>query len=148
MNSATSASSCSTIALTFCDFRPALYLLMLIVIVALAGCGESSNDVSVVGKVTYRGEPVNKGSVTFFPANGRPDSAALTDGGEFELQLVPGQYTVTVNVGTDLPPGFKEGDPVPPPSIVLPPEYTTRARSKLTATVSKDSDESINFDLK
>jgi hypothetical protein len=122
--------------------------LLFIVPVATAGCGQSSNDVSVQGKVSYRGAPLHKGSVTFFPASGRPVSAALSDGGQYTLELAPGEYAVTVNVGTDLPPGFKEGDPIPPPTIVLPPEYTSRARSKLTATVSKDSDEPINFDLK
>ncbi len=72
MDFATSASSCSTIPLNDRDCRPALYLLLLIVLVATAGCGESSNDVSVEGKVTYRGEPVNKGSVTFFPSKRAP----------------------------------------------------------------------------
>jgi hypothetical protein len=119
---------------------------MLVVLAGAAGCRESSNEVAVQGRVTYRGAPLGKGSLTFFPSKGRPASAPLSEEGEYELELPPGQYSVTVNVGTDLPPGFKEGDPVPPPTIVLPPEYTSRARSKLTATVSKG--EPINFDLK
>jgi hypothetical protein len=148
MSSATSVSSCSRIVLNDRDFPPAPFLLLLIVLIGFAGCRESSNDVSVEGKVTYRGELLGKGSITFYPASGRPASAALSDGGQYALELAPGEYTVTVNVGADLPPGFREGDPIPPPKIVLPPEYTSRARSKLTATVSKDSDEPISFDLK
>jgi hypothetical protein len=148
MNSASSANSCSKDTLTNRHARKWLCVLSIVVIAAVAGCGESSNEVSVEGRVTYRGEPLSKGSVTFFPSSGRPAAAALSEGGEYSLELLPGQYTVTVNVGTDLPPGFKEGDPIPPPKVVLPPEYTTRAKSSLTATVRQGDEQAINFELK
>jgi hypothetical protein len=148
MNTATFTSTCSRIPLNDREFPPALFLLLLIGLVGIAGCSESSNEVPVQGKVTYRGEPLIKGSVTFYPASGRPASAAFSDGGEYALELAPGDYTVTVNAGTALPPGFKEGDPTPPPTIVLPTEFTSRARSKLTASVSKGSGAPINFELK
>src|SRR5687767_11509641 len=148
MISVSSVTSCSKCFVTNHDVWRPILLLLLVVLAGTAGCGESSNEVSVEGKVTYRGEPLDKGSVMFFPSTGRPAAAALSEGGEYSLELLPGLYTVTVNVGPDLPPGFREGDPVPPPKIVLPPEYTSLVRSRLTATVSDDSDEPIDFDLK
>ena len=111
------------------------------------GCGDSSDTVSVIGTVTYRGESFPRGAVTFFPAAGRPMTAAISDEGEYSAELAPGDYTVVVNVSTELPPGYQEGDPLPPPKIVLPPEYTTRVRSTLSATVTEDLDEPLDFAL-
>lgn len=148
MNGASSSASCTKCVLKNPITQRSLLAVTLIALAGATGCGESSNEVAVEGRVMYRGAPLEKGTLTFFPSKGRPASAPLAEEGEYELGLPPGQYTVTVNVGPDLPPGFREGDPVPPPKIVLPPEYTSRARSRLTATVSDDSDERINFDLK
>ncbi|MCI0748493.1 MAG: hypothetical protein L0Y58_24055 [Verrucomicrobia subdivision 3 bacterium] len=115
--------------------------------IGVVGCAKSSDTVAVGGKVSYRGEPLVNGAVTFFPAMGRPVSAPTTPEGEYTAQLAPGEYDVVVNVGAELPPGFKEGDPLPPPKIVLPPEYTIRARSTLKATVTAADQEPIDFAL-
>jgi hypothetical protein len=113
----------------------------------LAGCGESSNKVSIAGHVTYQGQPLANGSIAFYPAAGRPVIAGLSVDGAYSTELDPGDYTVTVDTASQLPPGFHEGDPVPPPKLVLPPEYTTRAKSKLTASVKEGQTEPINFAL-
>jgi hypothetical protein len=52
-----------------------------------------------------------------------------------------------VTVGAELPPGFKEGDLMPPPKVALPPEYTTLAKSTLQATVTPNQSEPIDFAL-
>jgi hypothetical protein len=148
MNCASSSASCSKRVLKNPITRQSLLAVTLIALAGATGCGESSNEVAVEGRVTYRGAPLETGSLTFFPSKGRPVSASLAEEGEYELALPPGQYTVTVNVGPDLPPGFREGDPVPPPKIVLPPEYTTRAKSRLTAAVRQGDEQPINFELK
>jgi hypothetical protein len=126
---------------------PARRLLILLALCAV-GCRNQSDEVSVEGRVTFRGQPLPNGSVTFYPTVGRPVNAPLGAGGEYSTQLPPGEYAVTVSYTEPLPEGFKEGDPTPRPKFVLPPEYTTRARSKLIATVSEDLDEPINFELK
>jgi hypothetical protein len=118
----------------------------LVIIVGVVGCGESSSTVAVHGNVTYQANPL-AGSVTFFPTSGRPVNTALAADGTYEVELEPGDYTVTVNYTEPLPPGFKEGDPMPKPKIILPPEYSTRAQSKLSASVAEDQAEPINFDL-
>jgi hypothetical protein len=143
-----SATSCSKDFLLNRHARKLLRSFLFVFVAAVVGCGDASNDVSVDGRVTFRNEPLALGSVTFFPTTGRTMNVPLGDDGTYSTQLPPGEYVVTVNYSEPLPEGFQEGDPTPKSKFVLPPEYTTRARSKLTATVSKDSEEPINFDLK
>jgi hypothetical protein len=111
------------------------------------GCGGGPHTVSVSGRVAYRGEPVNSGAVTFFPATGRQVIAPISNG-QYRTDLPPGDYTVVINVSTELPPGFKEGDPLPPAKIVLPAEYATRAKSTLSAEVGESGSQEVNFELK
>jgi hypothetical protein len=121
---------------------------MLLALTGTAGCGEVSNEVSVSGHVTYRGKPLPGGSITFFPASGRPVMSVISDDGTYSAEMPPGDYVVALGVSTDLPPGFKEGDPIPPPKVDLPHHYTSRVRSSLSASVTEDTDEPINFELK
>lgn len=113
----------------------------------IGGCVETSNTVTVQGNVSYRGKPLTKAAVTFFPEKGRAIFADLNADGDYTAELPPGEYTVTINISSELPPGFKEGDLPPAPDLVLPPEYTTRAKSKLTATVREGEPQTIDFPL-
>jgi hypothetical protein len=114
--------------------------------VLLAGCGGSTDGVPVSGTVTYRGQPFSNASITFYPASGRPVSAAITDG-EYSAVLAPGEYKVTISLGVNLPPGWKEGDPIPPREIVLPQQYSSVLHTQLTAKVSEDHSEPVDFKL-
>jgi hypothetical protein len=122
-------------------------ILILLLSIGAPGCMKSSGAVSVQGRVTYRGNALKSARITFFPDTGRPVSAVISDA-EYTTELRPGDYAVAVNVGTELPAGFKEGDPVPAPKIVLPPQYSTRAQSTLKATVKTGQSEPIDFELK
>jgi hypothetical protein len=122
-------------------------LLCLAAAIVGGGCKKTSGDVPVHGKITYHDQPLNASSVTFYPTTGRPVTAGAPKG-EYATELAPGTYTVSVAVGIEYPPGYKEGDPAPAPKVVLPPEYATRAQSKLTATVNAGQTEPINFNLK
>jgi hypothetical protein len=120
--------------------RPWRLALPLLILGGAFGCGGDADEgVTVEGKVAYQGEPITNGSLTFFPASGRPITAALSEDGEYSCQLPPGEYRVTVTVGVMPPAGWKEGDPVPPPSIVLPDRYGSRLETPLTATVTAAS---------
>jgi hypothetical protein len=63
--------------------RCASQLLMVAMLFAV-GCGESATTVS--GKVTYNGEPVEMGTISFRPADGK--------GQVFAAQITDGSYTV------------------------------------------------------
>jgi len=68
----------------------------------LLGCGEPvSEDIS--GKVTFQGEPVTEGMITFFkPSSGEVAQSVLGEGGQFVLpasqsrDLTPGEYKVMI----------------------------------------------------
>jgi hypothetical protein len=115
--------------------------------IGAAGCTKSAGTVSVHGHVSYRGEPLAASSVTFFPAKGRPVTAPAPQG-EYTAELAPGDYTAIVAVGIEYPKGFKEGDPLPKPKVLLPDAYTSRANSTLKATIKSGQDQPIDFDLK
>ena len=129
------------------QFR-SLWFCIALFAMSATGCGEKSNTVSVNGNVTYSGQPLTHGSVTFFPPIGRPVNAPLAADGAYGAELAPGEYTVTVSYTEPLPAGFKEGDPLPTAKLTLPPEYDTRARSTLKATVAENQSDPIDFTLK
>ncbi len=131
---------------TFHSLAACAYLALLVV--STSGCGSASDTASVNGNITYQGQPLTSGLVTFFPSSGRPVNAATKPDGHYTAELAPGDYTVTVTYAEPLPAGYKEGDPLPKPKIILPPEYSTRAKSALSASVASDQSEPINFELK
>ncbi len=124
----------------------AVAILFLIGLTA-GGCAKSSDLRHVHGVIKYRNEPVSNASITFFPSTGRAVTAAVPEG-EYNVELAPGDFTVTISVGVQLPKGFKEGDPIPAPKYVLSDEYTSRTKSKLKANVGQNQSDPINFDLK
>jgi hypothetical protein len=112
------------------------------------GCQRNTSGTeSIHGNIRYKGTPLTASSVTFFPASGRPVTAPAPEG-EYTAELAPGEYTAAIAVGIEYPKGFKEGDPIPPPKVVLPAEYTSRAKSTLKAVVKAEQTEPIDFDLK
>jgi hypothetical protein len=145
---------CSVVSVTSCSkkpFRADVDFLLFWMPVALpfvfGGCSETWTAVSIHGNVSYQDKALDNGSIMFYPAAGRPAFAVLNADGDYSIDLEPGEYTVTIENSAPLPPGFKEGDPMPPPKVVLPPEYSTRARSMLKATVAADQSEAIDFKL-
>jgi len=128
-----------------CAF-PALALLLVV-----PGCGDGVNSTTLSGKVTYRSQPLANGTVTFYPERGQPVTAGLDLVGTYTVDLPPGTYQATVQgPGIQVPEGWKEGDPPPPPpKLVLPAEYSARARTKLQVTVAEGSGPQMeNFELK
>jgi hypothetical protein len=120
---------------------------VILAIFSLAGCGDGQDTVSVTGNVTYQGNPVKSGAMSFFPTTGRPAYATIS-AGTYDVELPPGDYVVTISAGSaEKPANYKEGDPLPPDEFTLPPEVTTRSKSKLTAKVTTDQSEPIDFKL-
>ena len=75
-------------------FPTALFLPGFLATVALAaGCGSDANVAPVTGTVTYKGEPLKQGTITFVPENGRPGNGKIVDGQIVEVTLAPKKTT-------------------------------------------------------
>ena len=125
---------------------------LLVSLLALAtGCGQGMNEASVSGKATYRTQPLANGSLTFYPESGQPISVGIDEAGDYSAELPPGEYRVVIQAaGVQVPEGWKEGDrEPPPPALVLPPQYSERAKTSLRVTVNGDGEsQTEDFHLK
>jgi hypothetical protein len=127
-------------------------ILLVLLLVALAGC--SRPKATVTGKVTYKGDPVPAGTVSFFGSRDQVASAALRPDGSYEAAGVPvGEVKVTVT--TPLPGPSQEqlaknpmvqerrqgGNMVLPSekTVAVPTKYSLPGTSGLSLTVVEGS---------
>lgn len=99
----------------------------------LAGCGGKRTGF-VTGKVTFRGQPVTSGAVTFYSEDGRVDSGQLSIEGNYTIAQAPrGVVKVTVVPGQPRPaPKLNKSVPggvssVEHPKTEQPPTHGARA---------------------
>jgi hypothetical protein len=131
----------------------------------LAGCGPSRpGTVPVSGRVTWQGKPIVEGRITFYPATGRPATAAIGSDGVYHLRTfqgndgaVLGKYCVTIEAkrvsGLKLPKsveqemreGFASDVQEPKVEWLVPEKYSQQSTSPLTAEVTAAT--TIDFDL-
>ena len=132
---------------------PTLILILATSTVPL-GCG-SSNKGSVTGKVTYKGQPVPKGTVSFQTLDlkgGRNATGEIQPDGTYTLQTEEpgdgaqvGKYRVAISARDDEVLDYIPSEPVPPKRLV-PEKYENPETSGLTETVESGSN-NIDFDL-
>lgn len=120
---------------------------------ALAGCGSSGPEMArVYGKVTYQGQPVPKGTISFVPVdavNGNPATGVLQSDGSYTLQTVEpgdgarlGEYRVAISTITeDQILDYIPKTPPPKPKPLIPEKYSDPATSGLTATVKSGTND-------
>lgn len=101
--------------------------------ILIAGCGGGSGSV-VTGTVTYEGEPVAKGQITFTPADGKgPIAGGEIVAGKYRVtDLAPGQKLVQITAVDDPAPVLSSADlaaaaasgkpAAPPPKVLVPPD--------------------------
>jgi len=113
------------------------------------GCGEAGPDTTrLTGAVSVNGQPLSGALLKFFPDSGeRAESVVVEADGTYTAALVPGSYKVTVQVSRQLPPGWKEGDSVPPPALQPPTEYKQLATTPLTVAVPTESPHEFDIEL-
>jgi hypothetical protein len=119
-------------------------------IVAGCGSGDKLARFKVTGKVTFQGQPVEEGTITFEdPAAGQVNSSPLGSGGSYLLELPAGEFHVSISPplvetkGTgDSPP-----DMVPKKVNNIPKKYWVQEKSRLSALVAKDK-RKFDFELK
>ena len=78
-------------------------VLLVLLALALAGC--SQPKATITGKVTYKGEPVNAGTVSFFGPRDQVASAPIRPDGGYEVSGAPlGEVKITVTTPPPMPP--------------------------------------------
>jgi hypothetical protein len=125
------------------------------------GCGDSSTA-PVIGKVTYKGQPVTSGTIMFYPAGGRATAGAISEDGSYELSesALVGSHAVTIESRevtntSDRPKSLEDelrGAGVIRPGqnrVVwqVPQRYADKNQSGLTAEVHSGETNIIDFDL-
>jgi hypothetical protein len=125
--------------------RPWPFLSACVVLLALAGCGETYHSVS--GSVTLDGKPFENGSITLVPvAGGSPAFGATDAKGQFTLEtgnrsgVRPGEYTVVLArlTAPKLDPKDTEGRNIPENFVAVsnvPAKYAKAETSDLKLTV-------------
>ncbi len=78
------------------NVRP-IFLSMVLIALAASGCGSPVSVVS--GTVTYDGQPVAQGGITFYPKDGKgPAVGAEVTDGQYRVEgIMPGSKTVQVS---------------------------------------------------
>lgn len=121
---------------------------LVLLAISLVGCGSGDSGAKVQGKVTYNGKPVTSGLINFKGSRTQPYGGALKPDGTFEFELPVDDYQVRIDAPPEMPAGLKEGDPIPKLGPRLAPEkYAGFNTSGLTAKVTGESPQQLNFDL-
>ncbi len=126
--------------------------LTLVLIVSAVGCG-GSNLAKVTGKVTYNGNPVTSGTITFAAADKPAAYGDLQPDGTYSLKTekpgdgaTPGAYQVMVvamqDQGDSLP---EERNGLPAPTVPI--KYTSLATTDLKADVASGKENVFDFNL-
>jgi hypothetical protein len=127
-------------------------ILAFIAVIWIGGCRDHKlAHYRVSGKVTFQGQPVERGEITFENPNaGQVNSSALTSGGAYSLELPAGNFEVNVTPPLIETKGTGETPPdmVPDPAVKnIPKRYWRQETSGLSAQVAKDKT-TFTFDLK
>lgn len=111
----------------------------LVLMLCSAGCS-SDGLVKIDGTVTFRGLPLEKGNITFLPANGdSPTAAAIIENGQYTVRVAPGSKLVKIEgfkvLGKkQLYPGSADSPMLDDLKQVLPDKYNTK--STLTCDIT------------
>ncbi|RIK80919.1 MAG: hypothetical protein DCC67_08750 [Planctomycetota bacterium] len=112
------------------------------------GCGNGGGDATVTGTITYNGAAPASGVIGFVQSGAPPKIATIQPGGAYQAKLPPGQYQVRIDAPPPLPEGWQEGQPIPQSGPrVVPEKYANFTTSGLTATISAEPQQQVDFKL-
>ena len=105
------------------------------------GCGPNSNTVRVSGEVSFKGEPVQQGEITFRPLQGTkgPATGGAIENGQYDIPAdkgpqAGGAYRVEIlglkDSGRVIETGM--GDPVPAFDYYIPPQFNTKSKLEVS----------------
>lgn len=130
--------------------------------VLLMGCGGSEFQLAPAkGKVTYKGKPLEFGTVIFIPEKGPAATGQIQADGTFVLETgthtgpmrkgaVVGKHKVEIRCLETQRPGYKppEGQEMPAGKSLIPIQYNQASTSGLTAEVTAQGPNEFTLDLK
>lgn len=120
----------------------------------ISGCGGPEVG-QVKGKVTFRGQPVQEGLITFSnPETGYQAEANIKSDGTYEMEtleggIVVGDYSVAIAPLTVLDTSDPHTPPMPMPKPApnIPQQYRDIITSPFKVTVKPGENEPHNFDM-
>lgn len=123
---------------------------------AEGGCGRGPEMAPVSGKVTYNGQPLKFGSVTFQPQKGQPARGEILSDGTFTLSTFKagdgaavGTHKVRVACyDSQRAPAQAGGGEQSLGKLLIPVKYTVFDQSGLTANVKPTENAPFLFELK
>lgn len=120
-------------------------------IIVATGCNSSTSPIPlsmVKGNVKFKGANLAKGTVTFMPVTGTNTSSGEIANGSYSMStftkgdgVPPGEYSVSITSWEKLPGMGEEGVPA------IPKKYFDSKQSGLTAKVTEQRSQTIDFDL-
>jgi hypothetical protein len=137
--------------------RLALFVNLLpgVLLLSLAGCGNTPQRQEISGTVRFKGRPVEDGVVKFEPMDGQAsgDGAQIVKG-RYQLPkskgMFPGKYRVSIYAG-DGRSGAGDASPdspyagMKPGKEMIPPEYNEK--SEVIKEVTTDGPNQFDFDI-
>ena len=117
-------------------------------IAAMAGCDHGPQVVPVNGTVTYNGEPLKDGGITFAPPDARAAFGRVVDGKIVEVttfEAGDGAITGPVKVGIQATTNL--GKMTGPHDPLIPRRYFDPATSGLSVEIKADEPNEFNFEL-
>ena len=128
---------------------PPLCLVAFLCLALLTGCNRSGGRVTIHGKVTFDGTPLDEGGVTFIPSGGSGvSSGGAITAGAYTAEIMPGKYVVQITANRKtgrmlpVPPGEP---PLEEYEQYLPAKYNTQ--STLSIDVEAKSKQDFSFPL-
>jgi hypothetical protein len=113
----------------------------LVLLTCLAGCGRSGGLIAISGTVSYDGQRIEKGIVTFVPADGKgPTAAAVIADGKYSVKVAAGRKLVRIEAYKVLGQHpYSKYNPriVVDQKQILPPRYNTK--SELACDISSSN---------
>ena len=130
-----------------------LRLSLLALVICYFGCNPGSSDVGLVeGVVTLDGQPVDRATINFYPASGRPSYGFTDQKGHYTLAYTRkqkgaliGEHRVTIS--TELEADYMDGASGQARKESMPPKYFNKRKTELTASVEGGRNE-IDFELR
>ncbi|WP_254510386.1 hypothetical protein [Anatilimnocola floriformis] len=123
-------------------------LSLLVLCFSIVGCGSSDSTISIKGKVTLDGQPVEKGDIYFTNADPQfGQEAGKIANGEYSAKVHPGQNKVAISATREVPGKFGPMGTEPLLEDAVPAKYKLPTTSNLSVNVTKEKKDGYDFPL-